>query len=226
MTLRIPVGDGTVKPPFTPQKPSYPGLPIGYLSNAVENTVSRPEHDGYYVPEDDGTRPPEDPGIRWPEDTRLLTGYVPEDPRLGGGTGIGGGTNATENVAWWGTGEYPSDWTPPSVAPGPQPTSDEVAWLIEADRVVEPIDAYRLGDALYSVLLVDYQNPGTRQVVEARGLGQRGQDARLAADENPTRVVVAMRPLDQYDTLVRNFAVAAESLKGRRGVDLVTGGPP
>ena len=226
LALRIDCGDGTVKPAFTPQKPSYPGLPIGYLADAPENTVSRPEHDGYYVPEDDGTRPPEDPGIRWPEDTRLLTGYVPEDPRLGGGTGIGGGSNPTEKMAWWGTGEYPDDWTPPSVAPGPQPTSDEVAWMIEADRVVEPVDAYRLDNALYSVLLVDYQNPGTRQATEARALGQRGQDARLAVDENPTRVVVALRPLEQYDTLVRSFSVPAESLKGRRGVDLVTGGPP
>ncbi len=226
LTLRIACGDGTVKPAFTPQRPSYPGLPIGYLADAPENTVSRPEHDGFYVPEDNGTRPPEDPGIRVPEDPRLITGYVPEDPRLGGGTGVGGGSNPVQGEPWWGTGEYPDEWIPPSVAPGPQPTSDEVAWLIQPQRVVEPIDAFKLSEPFYSVIYVDYQNPGTRQAVEARSMGSRGQDARLAVDENPTRIEVGMRPLEQYDTLVRSIAVPAESLRGRRGIDLVTGGPP
>ncbi len=230
LTLRIPLGDGTAADPFTPLRAAYPGLPIGYLTDAPENTSSGyvAEDNSPDVPEDNHPDVPEDNTPDVPADPRLITGYVPEDPRLGGGTGIGAGQGAGDDAdpPWWGDGTYP-DSLPGSVAtPEPQPTSSEVAWAIEPDRVVQPVDPFLLDSSSYAVFHINYQNPGNRQLTEARGYGLRGIDARLAIDEQPTRVSVIMRSLDQYDTLTRKIDVPAHSLLGRRGIDLVAGGNP
>lgn len=84
LTLRIPLGDGTAADPFTPLRAAYPGLPIGYLTDAPENTSSGyvAEDNSPDVPEDNHPDVPEDNTPDVPADPRLITGYVPEDPGL------------------------------------------------------------------------------------------------------------------------------------------------
>lgn len=136
------------------------------------------------------------------------------------GTGVGDITSETLEAQYNSDGYFPDDYLADN---SPIRGIEDMEYIVEADRVSNPLDLAYLHEPSFAVQNVIISNEAGEQLAKA---AHTSRDPREVIKENPTRLQINMRDLTAQDTLVRDIYVAGELLTSPRGIDLTNGDEP
>lgn len=96
---------------------------------------------------------------------------------------------------------------------------EDIDYAIDADPVVEPIDADSLGNPNYAVLDVNVTNDLAQQTAVIESELAAGRDPSTAINQAQTEISVVMRPLATVSSIDRSIRVSATLLDSPMGYD-------